>query len=207
MEAIFDDLRRMRRPLLVLATLLFVIVLLEVDLGHRPALAQRELSLALLPVVWLPLSLLALMAVQMKPSRAIAAACQAAMAIAAVIGLAGAVAHAVVSGVTLDQPDRVFSLAVWGGPACPNWPIAITLAAVLGFIGAFGAGDGVPLLPNDPTGMICSVAFALIVAGIGLSATPATLAESAAGLVFAALLLLVALLALLTAAALERRPT
>jgi len=207
MEAILDDLRRMRRPLLVLATLLFVIVLLEVDLGHQPALAQRELSLALLPVLWLPLSLLSLMAVQMKPSRVTAAACQAATAIAAVIGLAGAVAHAVVSGVTLSQPDRIFSLAVWGGPVCPNWPIAITLAAVLGFIGAFGAGDGVPLLRSDPAGMICGVAFALIVAGIGLSATPATLAESAAGLVFAALLLLAALLALLTAAALERRPT
>jgi len=205
MEPILDDLRRMRRPLLVLTTLFFVILLVEIDLGHRPSLAQHEISLALLPVAWLPLSLLALMALQIKPSRLTVAAAQAAMVIAAVIGMAGSLAHILASGVALDRPDRVFSAAVWGGPVSPNWPIAIAVAAVLGFIGSFGASDDDAVLRRDPSGAICGLAFALIVAGIALSATPATLAPSAACLVLAALLLLAALLSLLMAAALERR--
>jgi len=207
MEPILDDLRRMRRPLLVLTTLFFVILLVEIDLGHRPSLARHEISLALLPVAWLPLSLLALMALQVKPSRLSAAAAQAAMVIAAIIGLTGSLVHILAAGVALDRPDRVFSAAVWGGPVSPNWPIAITVAAVLGFIGSFGAGGGEAVLRRDPSGAICGIAFALLVAGIALSALPVALTPSAVCLVLAALLLLAALLSLLTVAALERRPS
>ena len=68
MEPYLTELRGVRRALLTLAILFFVIMLLEVDLGHRPALASGEAWLALVPVVWLPIALVALMAVQIAPS-------------------------------------------------------------------------------------------------------------------------------------------
>ena len=40
LETLFGELRGIRRALLTLAMLFFVIMLLEVDLGHRPVLAR-----------------------------------------------------------------------------------------------------------------------------------------------------------------------
>ena len=207
MDALLAELRPIRRSLLVLTTLFFVILVVEVDLGHVPSLKSHAMSLALLPVAWLPLSLFALIVVQVRPSHLAVAAGEAAMVIAAVIGLAGALTHLFASGVALDRTDRVFSATVWGGPVSPNWPVAIAIAAILGFIGCYGAGGDDASLRRDPARAICWAAFALIAAGIALSVTPAMLAQSAACLVLAALLLLATLLALLAESALERRPS
>ena len=41
LASLLAELRGMRRALLTLAILFLIIVLLEVDLGHRPAIAQH----------------------------------------------------------------------------------------------------------------------------------------------------------------------
>ena len=61
------QLRRVRGVLLTLAILFFIVMLVEVDLGHSAALLRHDSWLALVPVVWLPVSLLVLMAVQAAP--------------------------------------------------------------------------------------------------------------------------------------------
>lgn len=198
------DLRGLRRALLTLAILFFTIMLLEVDLGHRPALARQDSWLALVPVVWLPVSLVTLMTVQIAPSFATALIAMAVMAFTAAVGMAGSGLHMMAAGVDLEHLSRVFSSAVWGGHESPNWPVAITLAAVLGFIASIGAQRGDDGLPCDFAGMMSALAYALIVAGIAFSALPSLVMISAACLLSAALLLLAVLIAMLTSAAMER---
>jgi hypothetical protein len=198
------DLRGLRRTLLTLAILFFTIMLLEVDLGHRPALARQDSWLALVPVVWLPISLVILMTVQIVPSFATALIAMAVMAITAAVGMAGSGLHMMAAGVDLGHLSRVFSSAVWGGHESPNWPVAITLAAVLGFIASIGSQRSDDGLPCDIAGMMSALAYALIVAGIAFSALPSLVMISAACLLSAALLLLAVLIAMLTSAAIER---
>ena len=198
------ELRGMRRALLTLSTLFFVIMLLEVDLGHRPALAGGESWLALVPVVWLPFGLLALMAVQIAPSTFTMFAALLIMAVAAAIGMIGSGLHMMAAGVDFGHLTRLFSSAVWGGPVSPNWPVAITLASVLGFIAAIGADRDGETLPRDAGGAMTGVAFVLIVIGIVIAAFPMLVMVSAVSLITAALLLLAALIAVLAGAATER---
>ncbi len=197
------ELRGMRRALLLLAILFFTVMLLEIDLGHRAALARQEAWLALVPVVWVPLALLALIAVEVMPSKFSVIVAQVIMAIAAVVGAVGSGAHMIASGVSLDNLSRVFSSAVWGGPASPNWPISIAVAAGLGFIGAIGIDRDTEILRPDIGGLACVVAFVLIVVGCGLMAVPAALMASAACLTIASLLLLAALVSMLANARLQ----
>lgn len=198
------ELRGMRRALLTLSMLFFVIMLLEVDLGHRPALASGEAWLVLVPVVSLPLALLVLMAVQIAPSTFTMLAALLVMAIAAAVGMIGSGLHMMAAGVDLEHLSRLFSSAVWGGPVSPNWPVAITLAAVLGFIAAFGAQRDGETLPRDASGLATGVAYVLIIVGIAFAAVPSLVTVSATSLVIAALLLLAALIAMLANAATER---
>ena len=204
---VLADLRALRRALLILAILFFTIMLLEVDLGHRPALAGPESSfawLALVPVVWLPITLFALMAVQIKPSLLTVIAALAITAIAAGVGMVGSGLHMMAAGVDFTHLGRVFSSTVWGGRVSPNWPVAITVAAVLGFIAAFNAHRDNDTLSYDLAGLVSVLAFLLIVAGIILAVVPALVMASAVCLVTAALLLLAALVALLAGSGLER---
>ena len=194
----------MRRTLLVLTTLFFTILLLEVQLGHEPVTAEHVPSLALLPIVWLSLSLLALIVLQLKPSAPAATVASVAMGGAAVVGILGFFAHLAANGVTLERLDRVFSGAVWGGAACPNWPIAITVAAIIGLPATSGIlHEDAPRSRNARDTMLW-ISCALIVAGIVLSVIPAA-AASADCLVLAALLLLALILRSFAATLLARR--
>lgn len=204
LATLLGELRGMRRALLTLALLFFVIMLLEIDLGHRPILARQESWAALVPVVWLPLSLLALMAVQIAPSRVTALFAQAVMAVSFAVGMVGSGLHMMTSGVDLDHLARIFSSNVWGGPASPNWPVAIALASVLGFIAATSAQRDGETLPRNSLGATMVVADLLIVAGCAFAAPPSLVLVSAVCLVVAALLLLAALLGLLINARTER---
>lgn len=204
LDRLFGELRGIRRALLTLAVLFFVIMLLEVDLGHRPVLAGQESWAAMVPVVWLPISLLALMAVHIAPSFVTALFAQAVMAVSAAVGMIGSGLHMMTSGVDLDHLSRAFSANVWGGPASPNWPVAITLASVLGLVAATGALRDREALPRDTGGVVTVVAYVLIVAGCGFAALPATVLVSAVCLVSAALLLLAVLIGMLINARMER---
>jgi len=204
LASLLAELRGMRRALLTLAILFLVIVLLEVDLGHRPAIAQHEVWLALVPSIWLPISLMALMAMQLFPSLFTVIATQVTMAIAVVVGTVGSGAHVLASGVTLAHPERLFSVAVWGGPQSPIWPIGITMAAVLGLIASLDAHRDGETLHRDAGGVATGIAFALILAGIGLAPVSWALTVSATSLVLAALLLLAVIVGMLATAAMER---
>jgi len=204
MGALLIELRGLRRALLILAILFLTIMLLEVDLDHRPALATQGSWLALVPVVWLPLTLFSLIAVQLKPTLPISIVAQAATAIAAAVGMVGSGLHMMAAGVDLEHLSRLFSSAVWGGPVSPNWPVAITVAAVLGFIGAFAAERDEQIVSHDVTHLALCTAYVLILAGIAFGVAPDLVMASAAALVAAALLLLAALIGMLTSAAMQR---
>ena len=205
MRALTVQLRTLRRPLLFVTTLVFSILLLEVDLGHEPTLAEHAPSLAFLPVVWLAVSLLLLIALQLKPSPVTGLAVEVAMGIAAVVGVVGSVAHLLTSGVSLDRLDLLFSPKVWAGPACPNWPIAIAVAAIIGFAAAYGVDEEEAHRRADGADKSAWFAFALIVAGIGLSMVPGIGAASASCFVLASLLLFAIVLGLVASTTLERR--
>jgi len=198
------DLRGVRRPLLNLAVMFFTVMLLEIDLGHRPALVAHDAWLALLPVVWLPVSLLVLMAFQLAPSTFTAIAAQLVMAISVVVGMLGCGLHMMVSGVDLEHLDRVFSSAVWGGPASPNWPAGVAVASLLGFIATFGTGRDGCSLPRDIVGAATGAAYVLIVVGVGFAAIPSTVMVAASSLAVGALLLLAALIGMMANVGTER---
>ena len=197
-------LRGLRPALLVLAILFFTIMLLEVALGHRPTIAAQESWLALIPVVWLPVTLIALMAVHVAPCLATVAIALAVTAVAAAVGMIGSGLHMMAAGVDFEHLGRAFSSAVWGGRVSPNWPVAIAVAAVLGFIAVLGAQREGTSLRSDAAGVATVIAYVLIVAGIGFSAFPALVTVSASCLAGAALLLLAVLVGMLASAAMER---
>jgi hypothetical protein len=199
------DLRGLRRALLMLSILLFTIMLLEVDLGHRPALAEQTAQswLAFIPVVWLPITLIALMAVQIRPSLATMLVALAVTAIAAGVGMIGSGLHMMAAGVDFEHLGRVFSSTVWGGRVSPNWPVAITVASVLGFIASLDAHHNGEGLPRDAAGAVTAVAYLLIVAGIALAPAPALVMVSAVCLATAALLLVGTLIGMLAGAAMQ----
>ena len=203
LTSVLAELRGMRRALLTLSILFFTIMLLEVDLGHRPALAAQEAWLALVPVIWLPISLLALIAVQLVPTTFTAIFAQIVMAAAAAVGMIGSGLHMMASGVSLENLSRMFSSEVWGGPASPNWPVAIAVAAVLGLVASFGADRDREAAARD-VGVTAAIAYILIVVAIGFSAAPSAVMVSASCLVLAALLLLATLIGMLTTAATQR---
>jgi hypothetical protein len=203
MAPLFGELRRMRRALSALALLFFTVTLVEVDLGHTPALAHHS-WLALLPVAWLPVAMVTLMAVQITPSRFTVIVALIANTIAAAIGMLGAGLHMQAAGVDFEHLSRVFSSAIWGGHQSPNWPIGIAAAGVLGIAASLGADRDCETLPCDLAGMTTAVAYALIVAGSGAAALPALTMVSSACFVVAALLLLAAFLAVLAGARTQR---
>lgn len=203
MTAWLTQLQEIRRPLMTLAILFFTVMLFEVDLGHAPALARHS-WLALIPAFWLPITLFALIAADIKPSLLTVAIAWVVTAIAAGVGMLGSGLHMLAAGVDLAHLDRLFSSMVWGGHTSPNWPVAISLAAVIGFAGATGAYRNPESLPRDIAGAIAVVAYILIVVGIVCAAIPTLMTTAAATLAVAALLLLAALIAILAGAARKR---
>lgn len=203
-EDLLRQLRAARGVLLTLSILFFVIMLLEVDVGHRSALLRHDSWLALVPVVWLPVSLMVLMAVQVAPSRFTAYVAIAVMLVSAAVGMVGSSLHMIAAGVDLDHLNRVFSSSVWGGHQSPNWPIAITVASVLGLVAAIGAGRQPESLPRGALRAGSAIAFIIIVLGCALAAVPGLVTLSAASLAAAAFLLLAVLLGMLVNASTER---
>jgi len=193
------ELRGIRRALMTLAILFFTIMLLEVDLGHSPALARHSL-LALIPVFWLPITLFALIAVQIRPSLLTMIVAMIVTAIAAAIGMIGSGLHMQAAGVDLGHLSRVFSSEVWGGHESPNWPVAIMLAAVFGFAAAVNAHRDNEGLPHGLPGAATATACLLIVVGIACAAVPSLTMVGSACLTLAALLLLAVLIAQLAGA-------
>ena len=99
MGALLAELRGVRRALLTLALLFFVIILLEVDLGHREAIGHHDGWALLVPVVWVPISLLALIALQIWPCLVSAIVAVIAMAVGAAVGMIGSGLHMMAAGV------------------------------------------------------------------------------------------------------------
>lgn len=203
-QDLLGQLRAMRGALLTLAILFFIVMLIEVDLGHRAALLRHDSWLALVPVVWLPLSLVALMAVQAAPSKATSYIAIVVMAVSAAVGMLGSGLHMMAAGVDFNHLNRVFSSSVWGGHQSPNWPVAITLASVLGLIAAIEAGRDRATLPPGALGIAAVIAFILVLLGCVLAAVPSLVTISAASLAVAALLLLAVLIGRLAQASTER---
>ena len=191
MSALLAELRAVRRALLTLALLFFVIILLEVALGHAEAIERHDGWAVLVPVVWVPISMLALMALQIWPCFATAILVVIAMAVGAAVGMIGSGLHMMAAGVDLDHLSRAFSPAVWGGPVSPNWPVSITMASFLGFLAALG--DKREGFPRGIGGLSAAAAYALILIGIVFIRMPSLVAVSAASLVAAALLLIAVL--------------
>ncbi len=202
MWSLLAELRGIRRALLTLTMLFFVIILLEVDLGHRAAIERHQDWAVLAPVVWVPISLFALMALQIAPSPLAAALTVIAMAIGAAVGMIGSGLHMMAAGVDLTHLSRAFSPAVWGGPVSPNWPVSITVASFLGFLAALGGGrEG---FPRGLAGLATATAYILVVIGIVSAVVPALVMTSATCLVLAALLLLAVLIGTVASAGTER---
>ena len=129
---------RLRQYLLMLTTLFFAVLYLEVVLGHQGALSQHRADAAVFPIVIVPLGLLAVVWAQVRLSMSSEAALEAAMGLAVLVGLIGFVVHLQVSGVGWDHPSRLFAANTWRGPACPNWPLAISFAGALGAFAGYG---------------------------------------------------------------------
>ncbi|HVA37069.1 MAG TPA: hypothetical protein VNJ51_05615 [Candidatus Dormibacteraeota bacterium] len=156
----------------MLDALFFALLLLEVDLGHQPALAGGAPGLALVPVVTVPLALLALAWALLRPSAPSVATLQATMALLGLVGITGFFAHLQASGVGLATLSRLFDPGTWEGPACPNWPIAITLAAVLGAVGAPGAATAERSADERASAVLVVPAFALVLLSVPLVLVP-----------------------------------
>ena len=130
------------------------------------------------------------MAVQVAPSTATSFIAMGVMAVSAAVGMIGSGLHMMAAGVDFDHLNRIFSSSVWGGHESPNWPVAITVASVLGLVAAIDAGRYPHTLPHGALGVATVIAFILIVVGCALAAVPDMVTLSAASLAIAALLLL-----------------
>ncbi len=178
-----------RRQLLLLTTLYFAILFLESDVNHVPLLSAGWLSFALIPVVWLSFSLVALMAVALWPSSATSRLLQVAMIGAALVGIIGVFPHLAANGVTWNHPSALLNPALLHGAPGPQWPLAITIGAVLGFIGGYGIAQDVDFA-HATVGWPTRIAFVLVVIGVALSDWLATLGWGSSVIVISALLLL-----------------
>ena len=178
-----------RRQLLLLTTLYFSILFLESEVGHMPLLAAGWQNLALLPVVWLAVSLLSLMALLMWPSKTTSVLAQSAMIVAGVVGVIGIFPHFAANGVTWNHLSALANGSFFHGEPGPQWPLAITIGGVLGFIGGYGVADDREFR-REPSGRLKPLAFSLLVCGIVLSDVLATLGWGSMLVVVAALFLL-----------------
>jgi hypothetical protein len=195
-----------RHLLLMVTTLYFAILFLESAVGHTPAVTSNWRSLALLPAVWMPVSLLTLMAALVRASRATELSLQVAMIVAGVIGFVGVSPHLVANGVTWARPEGLLNGSALHGEPGPTWPLAITIGAVLGFVGSVGLGaDRAFTRTSGPSSALRAAAFVLLLAAILLSRSVTTLGWCGAVTVAAAALLFVHVLADIAAVLRQRR--
>ncbi|HTU71551.1 MAG TPA: hypothetical protein VMF11_14710 [Candidatus Baltobacteraceae bacterium] len=188
-----------RRQLLMLTTLYFAILFLESEVSHMPLLSAG-MSLAILPVVWLAVSLLALIAVQLWPSAVMSRFLQVAMIGAAIVGIVGVFPHLAANGVTWNHLGALASPALMHGEPGPQWPLAIAMGGVLGYLAGYGVERDQEFIRTG-TRWPTWIAFALVVIGTALSESLTTLGWGSSVIVVASLLLLVITLAEIIAAA------
>jgi len=189
----------------MVTTLYFAILFLESAVGHIPVGASNWRNLAPLPAIWMSVSLLALMAAFVRASRATELFLQVAMLVAGAIGFVGASAHLVANGVTWARPTGLLNGSVLHGSPGPTWPLAITLGAVLGFVGSYGlATDREFTRTSGLSSRLRAAAFALLLVAILLSRSVTTLGWCGSVTVVAAALLFVDVLTDI-AAVLRRR--
>jgi len=139
--------------MLLVVTLLTAILLHEVDVGHYPIIAAHGVSGALLPVVFLPLTLLALIAVQIWPNRSIEMAVLIFSLFNLAIGAIGFLFHVNANGVTFDHLDKLFTFSLWNSSIGPDWPLSISFAGLFACIAAFGAASDDGFLRSAPSGL------------------------------------------------------
>ncbi len=170
---------RPRRQLLLLTTLFFTILFLEVFLGHQPSFRAGGLSFALLPVVLTPLALAALAWAQLFPGRGAESALEAAMMVMVLLGGAGFVFHLQAHGVGWSHPGRLFRADTWAADPAPTVPLSFSLAGLVGALagwrlrddpGCMRAGLAVPGILLWPV----RLALAALFGGLALSVIPAT---------------------------------
>ncbi len=165
-----------RHLLLMVTTLYFAILFLESAVGHTPAVTANWRSLAVLPAVWMPVSLLALMAALVRASRGTELFLQVAMVVAGLIGFIGVSPHLVANSVTWAQPAGLLNGTALHGEPGPTWPLAITIGAVLGFVGSVGLGaDRDFVHTSGPSSRLRGAAFVLLLAAIVMARSVATL--------------------------------
>lgn len=174
----------------MLTTVYFAILFLESDVSHMPVLSAGPWSLALLPVVWLGISVLALVAMLLRPSAVTSRLLQVAMIVAAAIGVIGVFPHLSADGIGWNKLGAFFTGAAFHAEPGPQWPLAITIGAVLGFIGASGIAENAEFMPVS-VGWPTKIAFLLLVIGILLSYALTTLGWGSTAIVAGAVLLLV----------------
>lgn len=195
-QRVVTALRELQGParhlLLMVTTLYFAILFLESAVGHIPVVAANWRNLALLPAVWMPISLLALMAALVKASPATELFLRVAMLVAGVIGFVGVSPHLVANGVTWARPAGLLNGSVLHGEPGPTWPLAIAIGAVLGFVGGYGlAADRDFTRTSGPSSRLRAAAFVLLLVAIVLSRSVTTLGWCGSVTVAAAALLFV----------------
>ena len=199
---------RSRRQLLLVTTLHFAILMLEAMVGHMPILASNWRRVALMPDVWMSVSLLALMAVLLKPTPLTGSFSRWVMLIAAIVGVIGVLLHLAATGVTVQKFGTSWNGIVFHGEPGPTWPLAITIGAVLGLIGTYQIEmdqEFRRVALRGPASWLIIAGYALLVVGIALSHVLALLGWSASLIALAALLLLIAAVLDLTSSITERR--
>jgi hypothetical protein len=108
---------------------------------------------------------------------------------AALVGIIGVFPHLAANGVTWNHPSALLNPALLHGAPGPQWPLAITIGAVLGFIGGYGIAQDVDFA-HATVGWPTRIAFVLVVIGVALSDWLATLGWGSSVIVISALLLL-----------------
>lgn len=187
---------RPRRRMLLVVTLFTAILLHEVDVGHYPIIAAHVMSGALLPVIFLPLALLALIAVQVRPNRAAELTLLGFSLVNLGVGTIGFLFHMNANGVTFAHLDKLFTFSLWNSSIGPNWPLSISFAGLFAIIAAYGAASDRAYVDSAPAGWARAgrdLAFFGIIVAIVLTFWDST--YGAARVVNVAAALLLALLA------------
>jgi hypothetical protein len=129
-----------RRLALILTVIFFGTLYVEVYVGHLPVLDRHVLNGSATPIVAFPLALAALGLAQIVPGRFSAIALEVAMGLSVAVGIAGFFFHLNANGVTAGHLSAIFYTDTWAGRDSPAWPLAISLAALVGLWAGWGLG-------------------------------------------------------------------
>jgi hypothetical protein len=129
-----------RRLALTLTVVFFGVLYVEVYVGHLPVLDRHVLNGSAIPIAAFPLALAALGLAQIVPGRFSGIVLEATMGLSVAIGIAGFFFHLNANGVTGRHLVPIFYLDTWAGRESPAWPLAISLAALVGLWAGWGLG-------------------------------------------------------------------